>query len=54
MTSCLGCLRLPTWDNFPLHYIVKYTVFDCLLLPHIGQFTIHMHGDLKFLNQAID
>ena len=51
--SCLGCLRLPAGANFPLNYMVKYAPFDRLPLPHIGQFNIYMHGDLKFLNQVI-
>ena len=52
-TSQLGCLRLPSGDNFSLNYLLKYTAFDCLPLPQIEKFAIYMHGNLKYLTRAI-
>ena len=41
--ACVTFGVLPGW------LLVKYTAFGRLLPSHVGQFTIYMHGDLKFL-----
>ena len=47
VTSCLGCDGEPAGASFPLKYKAMFVAFDCLSIPHVAEFSNHLHIDVK-------
>ena len=50
LTSHYGCVGEPAETNFPLKYMATFITFDRLLLPHVAEFSNHLHTDVRFQN----
>ena len=53
VTSRLGYVGDPAGANFPLKYMAMFVAFDRSSLPHVAEFSTHLHTDVKFQNQPM-
>ena len=38
------------WGEFTLKYMAMFFVFNCSSLPHVAEFSNHLHTDVRFQN----